>query len=286
MPGGAREQPPGGGTARTPPAGGSSTPTAAAAGEKNSSSEEAAIIYAYRLGCVLHILHIAITAGFTSVFFMGPLGKGSWHEWGTSHVFSLLGMVWYNTSRSNSSNTNFLRWQKLVADKFPDAKPWTRKFIRPAETRWMVVMDGAKILFERWDEVAWLFGEWAACNIGKTAYRNYWLKSAVALEDPLVLVQVMFAARLGELVFDWAYNWIRGKGGFFLKGEGVGRRLFPGMRLVEVADFSRLLLQKLETIRKEPKTYFRALLERVDGLLSEVSGQGPEKSSWFQARWG
>ncbi|CAB1110737.1 unnamed protein product [Ectocarpus sp. CCAP 1310/34] len=109
---------------------------------------------------------------------------------------------------------------------------------RSAETRWMVVMDGAKILFERWDEIAWLFGDLAACNIGKTAYRNYWLKFAVALEDPLILVQVIFAARLGELVFDWAYNWIRGKGGFFLKGEGVGRRLFPGMRLVEVADFS------------------------------------------------
>eukprot|EP00903_Cladosiphon_okamuranus_P007250 g7034.t3 len=38
------------------------------------------------------------------------------------------------------------------------------------------------------------------------------------------------------------------------EGEGIGRRLFPGMRLVEVADFSRLLLQKVETIRKEPKT--------------------------------
>ena len=128
--------------------------------------------------------------------------------------------VWYNISRSNSSNTKFLRCQKVVADEFPAAKPWTRKFVRPAETRWMVVMDGAKILFERWDEVAWLFGEWAACNIGKTAYRNYRLKSAVALEDPMVRVQVMFAARLGELVFDWAYNWIRGKGGVLSEGRG------------------------------------------------------------------
>ena len=33
-------------------------------------------VYAARLGCVLHILHIAVTAGMTSTFFMGPLGKG------------------------------------------------------------------------------------------------------------------------------------------------------------------------------------------------------------------
>lgn len=39
---------------------------------------------------------------------------------------------------------------------------------------------------------------------------------------------------LGELLFDWAYNWICGEGGFFLKDDGVGRRRFPGMRLVEV----------------------------------------------------
>ena len=34
-------------------------------------------VYAARLGCVLHIPHIAvITARMTSTFFMGPLGKG------------------------------------------------------------------------------------------------------------------------------------------------------------------------------------------------------------------
>ena len=59
-------------------------------------------VYAARLGCVLHILHIAVTAGMTSTFFMGPLGKGPWNEWERDHVFSLLGPVWYNTSRSDS----------------------------------------------------------------------------------------------------------------------------------------------------------------------------------------
>ena len=59
-------------------------------------------VYAARLGCVLHILHIAVTAGMTSTFFMGPLGKGPWNEWERDHVFSLLGLVWYSTSRSDS----------------------------------------------------------------------------------------------------------------------------------------------------------------------------------------
>ena len=62
-------------------------------------------LYAARLGCVLHnILHnIAVTAGMTSTFFMGPLGKGPWNEWERGHVFSLLGLVWYsNMSRSDS----------------------------------------------------------------------------------------------------------------------------------------------------------------------------------------
>ncbi|CBJ28869.1 expressed unknown protein [Ectocarpus siliculosus] len=206
----------------------------------------------------------------TSVYFMGPLGKGSWHEWERDHVFSLLGMVWYNTSRSESSNANFQRWKRVVQQQFPDAKPWLIKFVRPAETRWMVVMDGAKLLCKRWEQVEWLFCEYAARNLNKTTFRNYWLQSAYMLRDPLVRVHVMFTARLGELLFDWAYNWIRGKGGFFLKGEGVGRQLFPGMRLVEVADFSRLLLVKLETIRKDPKTYFAAVLERVQTTLSEA----------------
>ena len=59
-------------------------------------------VYAAYLGCVLHILHIAVTAGMTSTFFMGPLGKGPWNEWERDHVFSLLGLVWYSTSRSDS----------------------------------------------------------------------------------------------------------------------------------------------------------------------------------------
>ncbi|CAB1114871.1 unnamed protein product [Ectocarpus sp. CCAP 1310/34] len=165
----------------------------------------------------------------TSLYFMGPLGKGSWHEWERDHVFSLLGMVWYSTSRSESSNANFQRWKRV------------EKLVR----------------------------EYAARYLNKTTFRNYWLQSAYMLRNPLVRVHVVFTARLGELLFDWANNWIRGKGGFFLKGEGVGRRLFPGMRLVEVADCSRLLLLKLETIRKDPKTYFAAVLERVRTTLSE-----------------
>ena len=53
--------------------GGADPPPAAAA----ASAEEDAPIHAHRIGCVLHILHLAVTAGWTNPFFMGPLGKGS-----------------------------------------------------------------------------------------------------------------------------------------------------------------------------------------------------------------
>ena len=130
-------------------------------------------VYAARLGCVLHILHIAVTAGMASTFFMGPLGKGPWNEWERDHVFSLLGLVWYNTSRSDSCNANFERWKRKVAAKLPD-KEWYVKFIKPAETRWMVVFDGAKILEQRWEEITWPFCDWAPQNILKTAFKSYW----------------------------------------------------------------------------------------------------------------
>ena len=81
-------------------------------------------VYAARLGCVLHILHVAvITAGTTSTFFMGPLGKGPWNEWERDHVFSLLGLVWYNTNRSDSpgkgcrgakDTSRFFLWSRFV----------------------------------------------------------------------------------------------------------------------------------------------------------------------------
>ena len=130
-------------------------------------------VYAARLRCVLQILHIAVTAGMTSTFFMGPLGKGPWNEWEKDHVFSLLGLVWHNTSRSDSCNANFERWKGKVAAKFPD-KEWDVKFIKPAETLWMVVFDGAKDLKQRWEKITWLFCDWAPQNILKTAFKSYW----------------------------------------------------------------------------------------------------------------
>ena len=109
------------------------------------------------------------------------------------------------------------------------------------------------------------------------------------LQDPYIQVQVMLAARLGELLFDWAYNWIRGKGGYFLEGDGVGRRLFPGMRLVELADFSLLFLRKLEYLRAYHEGFFP--FARTYLKLNEVRGSKPTRNqldtrcvSWRVAR--
>ena len=54
---------------------------------------------------------------------MGPLGKGPWNEWERYHVFSLPGLVWYNTNRSDSpgkgcrgakDTSRFVLWSRFV----------------------------------------------------------------------------------------------------------------------------------------------------------------------------
>lgn len=91
-------------------------------------------------------------------------------------------------------------------------------------------------------------------------------------------VLIMSSAQLGELVFLWAYRWLRGDGGFFLKDEdgGVGRRLFPGMRLVEVADFPLLFLKKLATLRSNNAVFFPALLQLARTTLEPDEVRGCE----------
>lgn len=220
------------------------TPGSIAATASELADLQYGMVHAVRLGCVLHILRIAITAGLTSVYFVGAIGEGPWNDWERDHPFSLLGLLWYNLSRANSSNATWEQYKNLIANQFPDIKPWTSKFVKPAETRWMVVFDGAAFLNERWEQVAWLFCTWASSNLLVSAYNNYWAQSAVMLEDGYMRILIMFTARLGELLFLWAYRWLCGEGGFFLRGEegGVGRRLSHGMRLVDLADFSLLFL--------------------------------------------
>ena len=73
-------------------------PAAAAADPAAAAHPAAAIqdvpIHSHRLGRLLQILHISVTAGLTTPCFMGPLGVGSWHEWREDHSVALLGFVW------------------------------------------------------------------------------------------------------------------------------------------------------------------------------------------------
>ncbi|CAB1102116.1 unnamed protein product [Ectocarpus sp. CCAP 1310/34] len=162
-------------------------------------------------------------------FFMGPLGKGSWHEWEDNHLVALLATLWYNISRSDSSCISWRRVKNLVFRA--KGVMWICKFIRPAETRWMVIRDAAALLEERWDE------------------------STYMLDDPLIRVHAKFCVALRKAVLSWAYNWIRGEGGYFLEGTGgVAERLPPGMRLAEAADFSLLLVKRLERSQRMSMT--------------------------------
>lgn len=99
-----------------------------------------------------------------------------------------------------------------------------------------------------------------------------------SLEDICVGIQVMFAALLGELVFLWSYRWLPGTGGFFLNGEnrGVGRRVSPRVRLMKLAGFSVLFLQKLETLRTEHKTM---------SMMTPSEKRGREARSCSRGLW-
>ena len=57
-------------------------------------------IHSHRLGRVLYILHISVTAELKTPCFMGPLDVGSWHEWKEDHLVALLGSVWTRVSYS------------------------------------------------------------------------------------------------------------------------------------------------------------------------------------------
>ena len=251
--------------------GGSADPPPAAAAAA-ASAEEDAPIYAHRIGCVLHILHLAVTAGFTNPFFMGPLGKGSWHEWESDHLVALLASIWYNISRSNPCTATFKQFQNLIAENFP-GEQWKTKFIRPAETRWMVIWEGAAILDERWEKLQWVFGTWAPENMLGTPSQKYWLQGAFMLNHPVFRVQARFAKELGDLVLKWAYNWLRGDGGFFVERDGTRGRLPPAMRLVEVADFALEFIARLEELRANKDLHFSTLIQFARATLKthEVS---------------
>ncbi|CAM9882199.1 unnamed protein product [Ectocarpus fasciculatus] len=203
-----------------------------------------------------------------SEMFMGPLGKGSWHGWEQQHLVALLGMVWYNLSRSESSNTNWAQFVSMVESR--TGVRWRRKFIRPAETRWMVVWEGAAVLDERWPEVKRLFTEWAPRRLLSTPFLSYWHKSMVMLKNTRIQLHAKFAVELGEKVLFWAYHWLRGKGGFYLKREGrEPERLAPAMRFVEVADFILEFERRLVVLRSDPKTYFPELMEWAESNVHE-----------------
>lgn len=225
-------------------------------------------IFAKRIGCVLHVLHLAVNAGMECEFFMGPLGHGSWHEWEDNHLVALLGTLWYNTSRFDSSCISWRRFQNLILAA--KGVKWSSKFIKPAETRWMVVWDAAALLEERWDEVRWLHLEWAAAKLLGTPFMDYWFKSLCMLDDPLIRVHAKFCCALRKVVLSWAYNWIRGEGDYFLMGAGgVAERLPPGMRLAEVADFSLLLVERLMELGAHPKKNFGDLIAWAEKTLKK-----------------
>lgn len=210
-----------------------------------------------RVGCFLHILHISITSGIDNDFFMGPRGTGSWHEWQRQHVFALLGQAWYVSTKEGP--VGWGKVQRLVRDN--RGVMWKKKFPRPQETRWMVGLEGCALADERWDDLRWFFQDWAG-NLTKDVYRRFFMRPTALLSNPRMRVHAKFARELLDNVLAWAYNWLRGKGGYFMKdGDNPAERLPPGLRFAEIADFSRDFLERLEELRQHPEKYFPDTLD-------------------------
>lgn len=234
----------------------------AAAGAENN------VIHAQGMQCTLQSLQVAVLTGFQSRFFMGPLGKGPpWHEWREQHLVALLGSVGYNLRRSKASDNTTSWWwfKRMVEAKF--GVVWKRRFVEPdlSSTKWLLaILDGARRLDRRWDQVCWIFFEWSLCQLQviATPMAKYWFMPYLMLKNPLMRVHTKFVRALGDKLLLWADGWIRGEGGLFLKRDGekqLGRLPAP-MRFAEVAEFSVEFLRRLEALRAHPEEHFGDVL--------------------------
>lgn len=86
------------------------------------------------------------------------------------------------------------------------------------------------------------------------------------LRNPVFRLQARFAKELSELILTWAYNWLRGKGGYFVEREGVREQIPPAMRLVEVADFSLEFIARLGELRENKDIYPFSLARRIRAI--------------------
>ena len=103
-------------------------------------------------------------------------------------------------SRPNSNTANFAQFQNLIREKF--GITWRKRLVRPAETRWMVIWEGAALLTDRWDEVYWVFTEWAPSRLFSGQFKQYWIQGAFMMQDPFFRLQAEFAKSLGEKILN------------------------------------------------------------------------------------
>lgn len=149
--------------------------------EEEEQGVEMDVVHANAMHCTLQSLQLAVLAGFESRFFMGPLGEGPpWHEWREQHLVALLGAVGHNLRRSEASDntTSWSQFKRIVEEKF--GVVWGRKFVEPdlgSKTKSLLsILEGARGLDSRWDQVCWLFFDWSLCQLQviATPMAKYW----------------------------------------------------------------------------------------------------------------
>lgn len=228
-----------------------------------------------RISCTLQVLHRAVTSGLTDRNLLAPFSvdAGRWNGWTHSYLVGLLGTVFQKTSESNntSCNSDYHHFLNLVKELFGKvAKEWSCESLKSAEAKWKALYAGSKLLDARWNEIEWLFTEWAPSTLPGTPFDAHWIKASLALSSPVLRVHAKFIAELGRKLLDWAYNWIRDDGGSFMKRNGESERLPAGMRLAELADFSVELLRRAEVLRMDHKLHFHEVLHLANKTISKA----------------
>lgn len=66
----------------------------------------------------------------------------------------------------------------------------------------MTRTDGAELVDERWQQLAWLICERASTKMLRAIFRDYWYGLYHMMRKPLHALHVNFAAQLGDRILD------------------------------------------------------------------------------------
>jgi hypothetical protein len=220
------------------------------------------------------VLNIALESGLQARKFAGTYGKGTWVDWDTPHIIALCGVLWWSLCSTKADGTwdefRDMAVRKGFTENDED-KNWTRMFIRPAETRWMVKWGAMELVDQRWEGIQRITN-WAKRIYLKQFYDSYWKSMHDLCRIPMLRVYAKFARVVKAFLGDWAYNWLKGSNKDIIVR---GRRLPPGHRMADVAEFATEFVRRIRILfSASARHLFRETLDCFESILCEDGRKG------------